>query len=81
MVDFRSETPLTPGQQEVDRRNARMLNIKPLAPRLSTQAFTEAIDDDKRSAASGQSVKAISPALLFDSATAKSAVQIGETAT
>jgi hypothetical protein len=73
------ETPLAPGLQEVDRRNARMLNIKPLTPRLSAQTFTEAIDDDKRSAASGQSAKALSSALFFDSTTAKSAAEIGET--
>jgi len=79
MVDCRSETPLAPGQEEVDRHNARMLNIKPLAPRLSDQAFTKAIDDYKRSAASGQSVKALSPALFFDSTTAKPVAQIGET--
>jgi hypothetical protein len=78
MVDCRSETPLAPGQQEVDRRNARMLNIKPLAPRLSAQALTKGIDDDKRSAASGQSDKVLSPSLFFDSATAKSADEIGE---
>ena len=80
MVDCRSETPLAPGQQEVDRRNARMLHIKSLAPRLSAQAFTKAIDDDKRSTASGQSAKALSPALFFDSATSKSAAEIGEAA-
>jgi hypothetical protein len=57
-----------------------MLNIKSLSPRLSAQAFTKAIDDDKRSAVSGQSVKALSPTLFFDSATAKAAAQIGETA-
>jgi hypothetical protein len=80
MVDYRSETPLAPGQQEVDRHNARMLHIKPLAPRLSAQALTIAIDDDKRSAASGQSAQALLPALLFDSLTAKSAAEIGEAA-
>lgn len=80
MVDCRSETPLAPGQQEVDRRNARMLHIKPLAPRLSAQALTIAIDDDKRSAASGQSAQALLPALFFDSVTAKSAAEIGEPA-
>ena len=80
MVDCRSETPLAPGQQEVERHTARMLNIKPLAPRLSDQAFTKAIDDDKRSTASGQSAKALSPALFFDSATSKSAAEIGEAA-
>jgi hypothetical protein len=47
MDECRSETPFVSGQQEVDRRNARMLNIKPLVPRLSVQAFTKAIDDDK----------------------------------
>jgi hypothetical protein len=80
MVDCRSETPLTPGQQEVDRRNARMLHIKPLAPRLSTQVLTIAIDDDKRSAASGQSAQALLPMFFFDSVTAKSTAEIGESA-
>jgi hypothetical protein len=55
-----------------------MLNIKPLTPRLSAQAFTKVIDDDNRSVASGQSAKAQSPSLFFDSATAKSAAEIGE---
>jgi hypothetical protein len=41
-------------------------------------AFTKAIDDDKCSAVSGQSTKALSPTLFFDSATAKSASEIGE---
>ena len=80
MNDCRSETAPEPEQQEVDRRNVRMLNIKPLAPRFSAQAFTKAIDDDKRSVASGQSAKVLSPALFFDSATDKSAVEIGEAA-
>ena len=78
MVDCRSETPLAPGQEEVDRHNARMLNIKPLVPRLSDQVFTKAIDDDKRSAASDRSTKTLSSALFFDSATTKSATEIGE---
>jgi hypothetical protein len=55
-----------------------MSNIKPLAPRLSVQTLTKAIDDDKLSAVSGQSAKALSPAIFFDSATAKSATEIGE---
>ena len=80
MEECRSETPLASEQQEVDRRNVRMLNIKPQAPRFSAQAFTKAIDDDKRSVASGQSAKVLSPALFFDSATAKSADEIGESA-
>jgi hypothetical protein len=42
-------------------------------PRLSAQAFSKAIDDEKRSVASGQSAKALSPAIFFESATAKSA--------
>ena len=79
MDECRSETPLAPEQHEGDRRNVRMLNIKPLVPRLSAQAFTKAIDDDKRSVASDQSAKVFSPALFFDSATAKSAAEIGET--
>ena len=78
MNDCRSETVLEPEQQEVDRHPVRMLNIKPLAPRLSAQVFTKAFDDDKRSVASGQSAKALSPALFFDSASAKSAAEIGE---
>ena len=49
-----------------------MLNIKSLTPRLSVQAFTKSIDDDK---CSGQSVKALSPALFFDSATDKSEIK------
>jgi hypothetical protein len=47
-------------------------------PRLSTQAFSKALDDEKRSVASGQSAKSLSPALFFESATAKSAAEIGE---
>ncbi len=78
MDECRSETPLVPGQQEVDHRNARMLNIKSLVPRLSVQTFTKVFDDDKRSAASDQSAKALSSAIFFDSATGKSAVEIGE---
>jgi hypothetical protein len=57
-----------------------MLNIKPLTPRLSAHTFTKAIDNDKRSASSDQFAKALSPALFFDSATAKSAAEIGEAA-
>ena len=72
------ETPLAPGLQEVDRRNARMLNIKPLDPSLSDQALIKVIDDDMCSAASGQSTKTLSPALFFDSATVKSVTEIGE---
>jgi hypothetical protein len=60
MDEYRSKTTLVPGQQEVDRRNAWMLNIKPPVPRLSAQTFTKAIDDDKRSAVSVHSVKALS---------------------
>ncbi len=78
MVDCRSETPLVSGQQEVDRHNTRMLNIKPLTPRLSVQAFTKAIDDDNRSTVSDQSAKALSSTFFFDSATTKSATEIGE---
>jgi len=80
MNDCRSETALEPEQQEVDRRPVRMFNIKPLAPRISAQAFAKAFDDDKRSVASGQSAKALSPALFFVSATAMSAAEIGEAA-
>ena len=89
MDQFRSETTLAPAQQErpayvdpnqVDRHNTRMLNIKPLAPRFSALAFSKGIDDDKRSVVSGQSGKALSPALFFESATAKSAAEIGEAA-
>jgi hypothetical protein len=47
-------------------------------PRLSGQTFSKVIDDEKRSVASGQSVKALSSALFFESATAKSAAEIGE---
>ena len=78
MDECRNETTLTPGQHEVERLNARMLNIKPLAPRLSDQAFTKAIDDDNRSSVSDQSANALSPALFLDSATVKSASEIGE---
>jgi hypothetical protein len=46
-------------------------------PRLSDQAFSKAIDDEKRSVVSGQSVKTLSPALFFESATVKSAAEIG----
>ena len=80
MDECRSETPLAPEQHVVDRRNVRMLNIKPLSPRLSGQAFTKTLDDDKRSVVSGQSAKALSPAFFFDSATDKSAAEIGEAA-
>jgi len=80
MDECRSETPLAPEQHAVDRHNVRMLNIKPLVPRLSAQAFTKALDDDKRSVVSDQSAKALSPAFFFDSATAKSAAEIGEAA-
>ena len=73
MNDCRSETALEPEQQEVDRRPVRMLNIKPLTPRLSAQAFTKAFDDDKRSVASAQSAKVLSSALFFEATTAKSA--------
>ena len=47
-------------------------------PRLSARVFSKAIDDEKRSVASGQSAKALSPALFFESATTKSAAEIGE---
>jgi hypothetical protein len=80
MDEYRSETPLVSEQQEVDRRNARMLHIKALTPRLSAQAFTKAIDDDKRSATSDQSAKALSPTVFFDSATVKSATETDEAA-
>ena len=49
-------------------------------PRLSVQAFSKAIDDEKRSVASDQSAKTISPALFFESATAKSSAEICEAA-
>jgi hypothetical protein len=49
-------------------------------PRLSAQTFSKVIDDEKRSVASGQSVKALSSALFFESATVKSAAEIGEAA-
>jgi hypothetical protein len=80
MDEYFTETPLTQGQEEVDHHNEWMLNIKPLSPRLSVHTFTKAIDDDKRSAASDQSAKALLPALFFDSATAKSTAEIGEAA-
>jgi hypothetical protein len=79
MNDCRSETALEAEHQEVYRRPVRMFNIKPLAPRTSAQAFAKAFGDDKRSVASGQSSKALSPAFFFDSATTKSAAEIGET--
>jgi hypothetical protein len=48
-------------------------------PRLSAQTFSKAIDDEMRSVASGQSAKTFSPALFFfESATTKSAAEIGE---
>jgi hypothetical protein len=47
-------------------------------PRVSGHAFSKAIDDDKRSVASGQSAKPLSPALFFESTTAKSVAEIGE---
>ncbi len=49
-------------------------------PRVSVQVFSKAIDDDKRSVASGQSANPLSPALFFESTTAKSSAEIGEAA-
>ena len=49
-------------------------------PRVSAQTFSKSIDDDKRSVASGQSSKPLSPALFFESSTAESAAEIGEAA-
>jgi hypothetical protein len=67
-----------------DIRESKVMDSKLLAPkfnanpRLSAQAFSKAIDDEKRSVASGQSPKALSPALFFESATAKSDAEIDE---
>jgi hypothetical protein len=62
-------------------RESKAMDSKLLAPkRVSAQAFSKAIDDDKRSVASGQSAKPLSPALFFESSTAKSAAEIGEAA-
>jgi hypothetical protein len=61
------------------KRESKAMDSKLLAPkRVSAQAFSKAIDDDKRSVASGQSAKPLSPALFFESSTAKSAAEIGE---
>ena len=49
-------------------------------PRLSAQAFSKAIDDEKCSVTSRQSAQTLSSALFFESATAKSAAEIGELA-
>ena len=77
MDGSRSETTLTSDQQ-VECRNTRMLNIKPLVPRISDQVFTKAFDDDKHSITSGQFGKKLSPTLFFDVATSKTATEIGE---
>ena len=69
-----------------EKRESKAMDSKLLAskfnvnPRLSAQAFSKAIDDENRSVASGQSSKTLSPALFFESATAKSAAEIGESA-
>jgi len=64
-----------------EKRESKAMDSKLLAPkRVSAQAFSKAIDDDKRSVASGQSAKPLSPALFFESSTAKSAAEIGEAA-
>ena len=49
-------------------------------PRLSAQAFSKSIDDEKLSVVSGQSAKALSSALFFESVNTKSAAEIGEAA-
>jgi hypothetical protein len=62
-----------------EKRESKAMDSKLLASkRVSAQAFSKAIDDDMRSVASGQSTKPLSPALLFESSTAKSAAEIGE---
>ena len=64
-----------------ENRESKAMDSKLLAPkRVSVRAFSKAIDDDKRSVASGQSAKPLSPALFFESSTAKSAAEIGEAA-
>jgi hypothetical protein len=61
-----------------EKRENKQMDSKLLAPkfnvnhRLSVQVLSKAIDDEKRSVASGQSAKAISPALFFESVTEKS---------
>ena len=60
-----------------EKRESKTMDAKILAPnfnvnpRLSDQVFSEAIDDEKRSVASGQSAKTLSSELCFESATAK----------
>ena len=69
-----------------EKRERKAMDSKILAPkfnanpRVSDQAFSKAIDDDKRSVASGQPVNPLSPAFFFESTTAKSAAEIGEAA-
>ena len=63
-----------------EKRESKAMDSKLLAPkfnanpRLSAQVLSKVIDDEKRSVASGQSAKAISPALFFESVTEKSDV-------
>ena len=56
-----------------EKRESKAMDSKLLAPkfsvkpRVSVQAFSKAIDDDKRSVTSGQSAKTLSSALFFES--------------
>jgi hypothetical protein len=67
-----------------EKRENKVMDSKLLAskfndnPRVSVQVFSKAIDDDKRSVASGKSAKPLSPALFFESTTAKSSSEIDE---
>jgi hypothetical protein len=67
-----------------DKRESKAMDSKLLAPkfnanpRVSAQAFSKTIDDDKSSVASGQSAQSLSPALFFESTTVKSSTEIGE---
>ena len=69
-----------------EKRESKAMDSKLFAPkfnaspRVSAQTFSKSIDDDKRSVASGQSAKPLSPPLFFESTTAKSAAEIGEAA-
>ena len=55
-----------------EKRESKAMDAKLLAskfnvnPRLSVQAFSKSIDDEKRSVVSGQSAKTLSPALVGD---------------
>jgi hypothetical protein len=55
-----------------EKRENKAMDAKLLAskfnvnPRLSVQAFSKSIDDEKRSVVSGQSAKTLSPALVGD---------------